>query len=476
MAKAAYRENRKSWAMPLAAVLALGAVMAFLSWNLPFNEGPDEAMRYKIAQYVYNHGTMPHGADPEVVDPVWGFSYAFHPILMYWLGGWLMRLVSLFTVEEHALLMAARAVNVLAGMGFYWFVLNIGRRLFAGVWRIVFYALLIGLPQLMYLFIYVNNDGIAMFSTAVILYFWIVGMEDGWTKKTCAGLSAGLAICALSYYNAYGYMLMSVPFFILTFLLQHREKGRVKLMFIRGGMICGITFLLCGWWFIRSFILYDGDIFGLWIGNTYAEVLAAEEFRPSVKQSVMEQGISLKDMLLGGWIRDVYYSFVGYFGAFKLPLGGDIYVLFKRIVVIGALGTVYNFLAGCRFRVSQLVRHYWGTTSAKKQTIFHACLICCMIIPVVLSVYYSYASDYQAQGRYIMPMVIPMMIYVAAGLKGLSGRALKEPFVQEAAIVVIFELFRIWYSGFVNVFLPGYVSEFGFLAGWQLPWLIVDLI
>ena len=141
----------------------------FLAWILPLNGGPDEEMRYLIPQYIYRHGTLPHGGDPEIRNKLWGISYGFHPILPYIFGGYLMRLVSVFNSSEHALLMAARFINVLLGMGFYWYVLQISRRLFRrGIFRVYFVALLALLPQLLYLFVYVNTDGIALFSTAMI--------------------------------------------------------------------------------------------------------------------------------------------------------------------------------------------------------------------------------------------------------------------------------------------------------------------
>ena len=39
-----------------------------------------------------------------------------------------------------------------------------------------------------------------------------------------------------------------------------------------------------------------------------------------------------------------------------------------------------------------------------------------MIIPFGLAVYYSYFSDYQPQGRYLLPLVLPMMYFVIQGL------------------------------------------------------------
>ena len=74
-------------------------------------------------------------------------------ILPYVLGGWLMRLVGLFSDSQKALLMAARAANILIGMGFYWYVAQIGRKLFPRrTFRYFFLALLSMLPQLLYLF------------------------------------------------------------------------------------------------------------------------------------------------------------------------------------------------------------------------------------------------------------------------------------------------------------------------------------
>lgn len=165
-------------------VLLMGVFLFYLAWILPFNEAPDEKMRYLVPTYIYRHGTLPAGWDEEVLNKMWGISYAFHPILPYILGGYLMRIVGIFNSSEHALLMAARCINVFFGMGFYWYVLKISRRLFQNqVFRIYFVALLAMLPQLLYLFVYVNTDGTAVFSSAMLIYGWIFGMEQNGTGK-----------------------------------------------------------------------------------------------------------------------------------------------------------------------------------------------------------------------------------------------------------------------------------------------------
>ena len=55
---------------------------------------------------------------------------------------------------------------------------------------------------------------------------------------------------------------------------------------------------------------------------------------------------------------------------------------------------------------------------------YHANMIFCMIMPFILSLYYSYATDYQPQGRYILPMLLPFAYYCVRGL--CKGCALLE--------------------------------------------------
>ena len=112
----------------------------------------------------------------------------------------------------------------------------------------------------------------------------------------------------------------------------------------RGIYITVLVFLLTGWWFVRTAVLYDGDFLGLYAPNKYGEMYAKEEFKPSNRESVQEQGISLEEMLKsedeGGmdWMCTTWRSFIGYFGFLEHPLGLDIYEIHKKIFALGFLG------------------------------------------------------------------------------------------------------------------------------------------
>lgn len=466
-------------------VLVMGVLLFTLSWILPFDEGPDEKMRYMIPQYIYRHGTLPAGWDEEIRSKIWGISYGFHPILPYIFGGYLMKLVGIFNSSDKALLMAARFINIVIGMGFYWYVLQIAKRLFdKKLFRTFFIALLAMLPQLLYLFTYVNTDGIAVFSSAIIIYYWLEGLKMRWNRRTCTGLAVGVSICALSYFNAYGYALFSVVLFVGSLAVFYGKKGAKycsMLILKRGIYITALVFLLTGWWFIRCGILYDGDFLGLYTPDKYGEMYAMEEFKPSVKLSLSEQGVPLSEMLGSGegemeWVRTTYRSTIGFFSYFRYALGLDIYEIHKRLFTLGFLGLL---LLGGQFILSHLprVRLIKPSLSYKncQMSAVNFCILqfslgCCIIIPVLLSLYYSYCSDFQPQGRYIMPMIVPLMYFVAAGVQRFMTLFFRRWFVYIMMIPLFYAVLHVFLGAFVSVYVPAFVESLSFWADIRFPW------
>lgn len=474
-------------------VLLMGVFLFYLAWILPFNEAPDEKMRYLVPTYIYRHGTLPAGWDEEVLNKMWGISYAFHPILPYILGGYLMRIVGIFNSSEHALLMAARCINVFFGMGFYWYVLKISRRLFQNqVFRIYFVALLAMLPQLLYLFVYVNTDGTAVFSSAMLIYGWIFGMEQKWDRKSCTHLAAGVAVCAMSYFNAYGFALFSVVMFVGSLIVFYRKKGAkicTGIILKRGLYITAVVFLLCGWWFIRCAILYDGDFLGLHAPAKYGEMYAQEEFKPSVKKSLEEQGTPIDEMLrsedTGGmdWITTTYRSTIGYFGYLKYPLGLDIYEIPKRLVLLGMVGCVLCLLLAAvklawnltvRWTKKEKVPVSFTIPGMKLHTanffLLQISFCCCIIIPILLSVVYSYTDDFQPQGRYIMPLIVPLAYFVAAGTQRIMTLFFKKWVGYLLMLPLLYAVLHVFLAAFISVYIPTFVPSMGWLADVRFPW------
>ena len=78
----------------------------------PFGDGPDEINRFKIVEYIYNHGTLPTGSDPEVLIDGYGGSYAFQPMLTYIIDGYLLRCLRVFQPSLETRVFIARIVKI----------------------------------------------------------------------------------------------------------------------------------------------------------------------------------------------------------------------------------------------------------------------------------------------------------------------------------------------------------------------------
>ena len=410
--------------------------------------GPDEPMRYKVVQYLVEHpGKLPHGTDEAVRDEIWGISYAFFPILSYMVSAVFAAIAGCFTDNWVFILKAARMADVLFITLMAYVVIRIACRLFEGEKRWLFSAMVIFLPEVLFMGTYVNTDSLALLASAVILLAWVRYLDEGWTWKNCMLLAVGMGVCLLSYYNAYGWVLWSFFFFVATCLLCSSApvKERWKFMMSRGMGIAGVTLGIAGWWFVRNMIIYDGDILARKACNACGEKYALDAYKPSVHPTPASSGWNILNLFIyqdpgwpHNWISMVLVSFIGTFGFFHIFMNetvSKIYLLFLGIGFAGMLLTLRSFywkkqevkvvLAGegkSMVRIKTIrTRREWS-----KKGMFHLAMLAGMITPVVLLIEYAFYSDNQAQGRYILSAVFPIMYFTVMGYDCLLKRFVKK--------------------------------------------------
>lgn len=396
----------------------------YFTWSLmqPYDSCPDEYMRYDIPKFIFQHSALPLGQDPSIRNPIWGISYGFGPILPALISTAFMKLVSLFTMNEFALLMGARMTSILASVGTVIVTIKISKRLFSKQVGWTFVVLVSLLPQFIFISTYVNNDALAIFSTALIIYFWVCGQESQWNIKDCVGLGIALSICALSYFNAYGFILMSIVLFFWSSLMFHDEPEKRKGMWKKAALITSIVLLLTGWWFIRNWVLYK-DFIGISTLKQYAQLYAIDEYKPSNRKTPHNMGYTISYMLFQmDWLKISYYSFIGKFGYMSISLQKWMYWIFNVIFLSG--------LAGLIIRLKHMTKEKEGIQD-KQKTLFCVCMVVSAIIPVLLALNYSYLSDWQPQGRYWLPMLIPFMFLIGKGIEEVSDmlHCIKEIFL-----------------------------------------------
>lgn len=407
--------------------------MILIGWTIiqPLGGGPDEKMRYSIVQYIFVHWSLPHGGDPEILDRTWGFSYAFQPILPYMISSIFVKIGSFFTWNGEILLLCARFVNIIIGTIMAIFTRKLSKKIFSSTlsaW--VFTLLVVLLPQQMFMHTYVNTDSMALMSTILIVYAWISGVEKDFDIKSCILLSVGIVFCAMSYYNAYGYILSSILLFAFFYVRMNNKKIKIEWnnLLKKGLFISVIVLIGIGWWFLRSYIIYDGDFLGLRIRDEYAEIYAIDSLKPSLHKTYYNQGYSILYMLKNSnFLILTAKSFVAMFGNMAIGVYDWIYYGYLIIVMVGLAGMVFP----------QKERNYLRKVSDYNVKLINFSMFICMMIPNLLNIWASYSYDYQPQGRYSLPMLVALMYFVSIGIHKIINITIKNESTKQIIKLVV---------------------------------------
>lgn len=371
----------------------------FISSGLSIDHAPDEKMRFQLAQWIYKHGRLPVGDEPELINSIWGFSYAYTPYLPTLFSVSFMKFMSLFTTDKVMLIWAARWEGTAAIAVTWYTCCAIGRRTMKKRRSVILFAVLCAyLPQLIFLASYLNNDAFGVMCTALILLAWIRGYQDGWTVKNSALLAVPIGMLALTYYNDYAFILCSILFFFASAIQKKTEPKKVLRLTI---LIVVIVLVIAGWFFVRNFIIHDGDILGINSQRALGEKYAEDAYKPSKRVTPAQHGETFRQTFIGrGWLVDVLKSFIGYFGYLEFDMATWMY--YSYLIVLAFMIVV--------FFVRYRKHHFSG--------LLMLCLVLCTVIPIALTMYYTYYSDYQAQGRYMMSILLPVMFCCSYGLDG----------------------------------------------------------
>lgn len=409
-------------------LIVSGAFLVYFAWSLrlPVQEAPDEFMRYPIARYILDHGRLPIGDEEELIDSIWGFSYAFVPYGASLFSVFFMKIASLISESEKILIVASRLPSVIAGTGTVFLCLKIGKQVFHKKSSRWLFAVLVGyLPQFAFLSAYLNNDAFAVFTCTAIFYYWVKGLREGWKIKTCIGFGLCIGLCALSYYNAYGFILCSIFVFSFSLLSEKNRENKWKFLLKRGGIVFVVAFAVAGWFFIRNFLIHNGDFLGLNSMTALGEQYAQEGYQLSKRLTFKNQSLSLLDMLRQTpWLSTTMYSFFAVFGYMSIWAQGHIYHLYAGSVFLGAC-------------IGIKVVCFDKEHAYSKLFLINGLLV--LVIPVVLSLYNSYAVDWQAQGRYLMPMLPMLMFFVTLGMEKISVR-IENRQVEGSVLMMVFWL------------------------------------
>jgi len=383
----------------------------------PFGDGPDEINRFKLVEYIYNHGILPVGDAPEVLIDGYGGSYAFQPMLTYIIDGYLLRALRVLEPSLEMRVFISRLVNIFIGLLTAVYVKKLSDYLFENkksAWA--FTLAVVFLPQNVFIHTYVNTDSMGLLSIAIVLYALVKGMRNDFDRNSCITLAVGIILCALSYYNCYGIVVCAILLFALYFFKKFRVASDstqnlpvydYRSLLRKGIFISIIVLIGIAWWFIRNAILYDGDFLAMEARALCAAETSIKSLNPLTRETYQKMGVPLMEMVFGtDYFTLVWKSFIAMFGPMLIPTHHYIYMAFRDLFFIAVIGLLIP-------KKSSVLT--W--TNKYSKWLMHGIMALAIVIPVILALSYSYGYDFQPQGRYYLPMVIPFMYFLAMGFE-----------------------------------------------------------
>ena len=427
-----------------AAVAVSIACVQPLEDTLPmYTNPPDEHARLRIPMFIARYGTLPVGTEAEMVQMYHGI-YAMRPSLGLYIMGLLLRLLISFGTDGFALVIAARMVNVTFGVCMAYVVYLLSKRLFARAEiRWLFCCMTMYLPQHLFMHTYVNNESMNLLSVAMMLYGITLLYQDGFTRRNCVLLAAAWIICLLTNMNAYGFVLCTGILFLLRFIEQTAGKRQFdKKSFLRFGLPVMLAVLVgAGWWFVRMYVLHDGDIFALRATEAYHRSFDALQ----IGNVTSSFGEAWELFLAHDGLRAFTSSFVALYGSMSLWPPSWYYDWYAAFLLAGLLLACPALFVNVK-------------KSEARQKIFWLLIFSACVITFVLWMHYLLYTDFQPQARYVMPVVTPLFVFLARGWEWFADKLEgKRPFcyLPHAAcafpvLTLLYYVYRVAFRYYLN--------------------------
>jgi 4-amino-4-deoxy-L-arabinose transferase-like glycosyltransferase len=393
-------------------IVAAGLLTAW-SFVVPIFEGPDEFLHWQYARHLHDERRLPiygpefaEGNSPPLyyaaiapvatrtVTPppaVWLdgrglFAMPFLPRFFLgaaddWQRYWPIRNARLVTV-----LMSLVTVVVCARIGF--------EATDRASTALLTAAIVAFLPQFTFRGSQVSNDALVTTMAACAVWGMVRIVRRGFTWRRGVLTAVALAAAWLTKINA----LCLVPAFALV-ILTEPVSWRQRFVYLS---VFGVTLSLVAPWSIRNVMLY-GDAFAL-------------SAMPSAVPLLVVERAFVSDYWVTRFPREVFKTFVGYFGHATVKLPRLVYVAWLLFFAVAAAGLARRGRRGQQGHQGQQGRQSQQGQQGAMSMRLAAILLTAIAGAVVILVRINLQFD-QPQGRYLFPALPAIALMMAIGLE-----------------------------------------------------------
>lgn len=451
------KERLNQWEKPFVwGLIASFALLAFGFSLGPIFEGPDEIEHYRFVRYLQEHRALPDLA---------GQAYGqFHQTPLYYLL--LLPFASFLPDEDFAEIdgrlnpyhgyqfeqagndnknlylhhldenfpyanSTARAVHLLRlisialGTGSVWISYQIFRLLWPenNFRRLLALAIMAFWPQFIFISSVLNNDNLAFFLASLSLYLLIRQYKEGlnWRGASLLGLVLGLALLTKA-----SLVLLALPVGFATVFDKRRWKT--------APITLGLTLLIAGWWYLRSYFSY-GDFLGvnaMWI--TWPDLALRET-------GTMDLGLGLQRLPY------VYQSLWARFGSGSVAVANWMYLFFDIRVMVALVGLA--------------LAAFWKRQEWREELLLKLLILIFAFTWLASAISSSSVASAGNQGRYLFPGIATWAGLLAIGLEAIFQRIPKSLFILSGsfAAICLIALFGYFYPAYQPLPLPATIAQ-----------------
>lgn len=357
---------------------------------IPHIEAPDENNHLWVANFIANHLCLPdlHSIYLAGYEAV----YAPIPQLGYLPHIFFLKCFSSFFSPDKYLYLA-RLGSLFMGLIVITVSHKLGRLLFPAN-RIAALALPLLIcfhPQFVFICSYVNTDATTAALASLILLLLCKASKTGLNILNAAGLTITCSWLILSKYSGYC-VILTAAVSLLLIVYKNKEKYRIQIALL-AAMGIG-TVLLTGWWFLRNYFAFNGDITG--VKTMYT--IWTSTYHRYVEKFASPFAILISTRF---W-RMLFFSFWGWFGYMTRSL--------PRAIYYGYLGFFIASILSFFRRKNYQINLIWFI------------ILFCFITNISMCIYGTYSGVAGPQGRYLFPSEIPIISMLVAGLNYWGNR------------------------------------------------------
>jgi 4-amino-4-deoxy-L-arabinose transferase-like glycosyltransferase len=378
----------------------MAAALVRLPWLfiVPTSEAPDEETHFWVLNFMREHHALPSASDVAAggITAVYG---SLPPL------GYLPHLLMCSLVPDDQALFYARYGSLFMGLLTVYAAYRIGAEIFPKnkLLRRALPAMLVFHPQLVFVNSYVNNDATTCGIASIVLWLLVRTLKYGLNLRRTLGIGALLGWLTLSKYSG----LTLLPVVGLAFIAAGASAAMPSASYIRVALslviIGGMMALLSGWWFVRNWHEFHGDL----LGTRTMYLTWATAYHKNL--DYYKSPISV--LFDHRWWRMFYFSFWGVFGYMNRYLVKPIYWIYQGFLVASSIGWL-----------TQMSRNWINAVDRKERLIWGMFALTCAI-NLSAMIWASTGNLGGPQGRYFFPSEIPFMSILLAGLYALGPRS-----------------------------------------------------